>query len=105
MAEICPICDTTMTTGESGCPSCGAPADVEARAERGQRAECPACGSVIWSHVETCPACRARGYPALRPRFGDKALRAPETEAAEETAEGGEGGADGSSADGETEER
>lgn len=89
MPENCTICDQPLGDASIRCTSCGAPTDLDQRVERGARAECPRCGDVIWSHVETCPGCGARGYPALRPRFGDKSERAPETEAAEADAENG----------------
>ncbi len=46
----------------------------------GERSECAVCGAVLWSLAETCVSCHARGYPALRPRLGDKSMGAPEEE-------------------------
>ncbi len=76
--EQCSICETSLDESADVCATCGAPTDD--RAATGDREECPHCGSVIWSHAEKCPSCAARGYPALRPRMGDKSLLLPEDE-------------------------
>ncbi len=73
----CSICDAAMEAGEaSRCAACGAPAGE--RAATGTRMECALCGEVLWSMAETCVHCGEKGYPALRPRLGDKSLGAPD---------------------------
>jgi hypothetical protein len=74
----CFICSTDLHVDAMGCEICGAPTDD--RAASGDRSECSLCGNVLWSLAETCMHCQARGYPALRPRLGDKSLGAPEPE-------------------------
>lgn len=71
----CSICGAGVHVELFTCDSCGAPHDD--RAASGERSECVLCGGVLWSLAETCGHCKARGYPALRPRLGDKSLRAP----------------------------
>jgi hypothetical protein len=60
------------------CRACGAPTDD--RAASGERSECALCSDVLWSLAEACVHCGSKGYPALRPRLGDKSLGAPEEE-------------------------
>jgi hypothetical protein len=74
----CWICGGPIEVEAITCSSCGAPADD--RATSGERSDCSLCGDVLWSLAETCLHCNARGYPALRPRLGDKSLGAPEEE-------------------------
>lgn len=71
----CSICGASVHVEASKCGECAAPQDE--RASSGERSECSRCGEVLWSLAETCPHCGARGYPALRPRLGDKSLGAP----------------------------
>lgn len=71
----CSICGAGVHVELFACDCCGAPQDE--RASSGERSECVLCGGVLWSLAETCGHCKARGYPALRPRLGDKSLRAP----------------------------
>ena len=74
----CSICGTDLHVDAMTCNICGAPADD--RAISGERSECTLCGNVLWSLAETCLFCNARGFPALRPRLGDKSVAAPEHE-------------------------
>lgn len=74
----CSICGAHVHVESMTCETCGAPQDE--RASSGERSTCALCSEVLWSLTETCPHCRARGYPALRPRLGDKSLGAPEEE-------------------------
>lgn len=74
----CSICDGKMEEKAGACPSCGAPAGE--RAATGTKMECALCGGVLWSLAETCIHCGEKGYPALRPKLGDKSLGAPEEE-------------------------
>lgn len=74
----CSICGTYLHVDALSCDSCGAPQDE--RATSGEKSECAVCGAVLWSLAETCVHCRAKGYPALRPRLGDKSLGPPEEE-------------------------
>lgn len=74
----CYICGGFINVEAPMCPDCGAPSDD--RAMSGEPSSCAICGEVLWSLAETCRHCQGRGYPALRPRLGDKSLGAPETE-------------------------
>jgi ribosomal protein L40E len=74
----CSICGVYVQVDALTCHTCGAPTDD--RALSGQRSICSLCGEVLWSLAERCQRCEAKGYPALRPRMGDKSLRAPEAE-------------------------
>jgi len=74
----CSICGAKLHVEVMMCDTCGAPQDE--RASSGERSECALCGKVLWSLAETCLHCKRRGYPALRPRLGDKSLGAPEEE-------------------------
>jgi len=74
----CPICGTYVHVDAMTCDACGAPADD--RALSGERSACAVCGGVLWSLTETCVHCQAKGYPALRPKLGDKSLGPPEEE-------------------------
>lgn len=74
----CSICGAYVDVDALTCHACGAPSDD--RAASGARSECTICGGIVWSLSEACVHCRARGYPALRPRLGDKSLGAPERE-------------------------
>jgi hypothetical protein len=74
----CTICGTHLHPEVMSCTNCGAPTDD--RAYSGERSDCGLCGGVVWSLAETCVHCLARGYPALKPRLGDKSLGAPEEE-------------------------
>jgi hypothetical protein len=74
----CSICGAGLRVSDMSCTNCGAPADD--RAASGERSECTLCGDVLWSLAETCLHCHSRGFPALRPRLGDKAVGAPERE-------------------------
>ena len=78
MTDRCAICESELSKDASACGTCGAPTDVAERRERGERSECPECGGALWSQAERCPSCGARGYPALRPRFGDKSVAGPD---------------------------
>ena len=73
----CSICGAYLEADAWTCPDCGAPADQ--RAASGDGSRCSLCGEVLWSLAETCVHCGSRGYPALRPRLGDKSLGAPES--------------------------
>ncbi len=72
----CSICDEQLGVEDLSCRACGAPTDD--RAVSGEASDCALCGGVLWSLAETCVHCKAKGYPALRPRLGDKSLGAPE---------------------------
>ncbi len=72
----CSICGEYLDVEAMTCRSCGAPTDD--RATSGERSECSICSGVLWSLVETCLHCKAKGYPALRPELGDKSRGAPE---------------------------
>lgn len=74
----CWICGVAIDVEAMTCSDCGAPADD--RATSGERSECSLCTGVLWSLAETCVHCEGKGYPALRPRLGDKSLGAPEGE-------------------------
>ena len=74
----CTICGADLHVDAMGCDACGAPTDD--RAASGDRSDCTLCGDALWSLAETCLHCGGRGYPALRPRLGDKSLGAPEEE-------------------------
>ncbi len=74
----CIICGTYLHVDALKCNSCGAPQDERARS--GEKSHCAICDAVLWSLAETCVQCNAHGYPALRPRLGDKSLGAPEEE-------------------------
>ncbi len=74
----CSICGANMHPEAMTCQACGAPTDD--RAVSGERSECSLCSGVLWSLSETCVHCEGKGYPALRPRLGDKSLGAPEEE-------------------------
>ncbi len=74
----CSICSADVHVDAMACGACGSPTDD--RAQSGERSQCTLCGGVLWSLAETCVHCGARGYPALRPRLGDKSLGAPEEE-------------------------
>jgi len=71
----CSICHTDQDDGTAKCSACGAP--LGGSAVSGQAAHCSLCGEALWSMAETCVHCGARGYPALRPRMGDRSLKAP----------------------------
>lgn len=71
----CSICGAALHVSDMTCTNCGAPADD--RAASGDRSECSLCGDVLWSLAETCLHCQSRGFPALRPRLGDKSVGAP----------------------------
>lgn len=75
----CSICGAGIGRDVAECASCGAPRGDGAAA--GERSACALCGGVLWSLSETCVHCEAKGYPALRPRLGDKSLGSPEKEA------------------------
>ena len=75
---ICSICGNNVYVDAYTCHGCGAPADD--RAASGEGSECNLCGGVLWSLAEACVHCEGKGYPALRPRLGDKSLGAPENE-------------------------
>ena len=72
----CAICGGSLAAGAVSCTNCGAPATD--RASEGESSECRLCNEKLWSLSETCVHCGARGYPALRPRLGDKSLFAPD---------------------------
>lgn len=74
----CSICGEQLGVEALSCGACSAPTDD--RATSGEASECALCGGVLWSLAETCSHCKAKGYPALRPRLGDKSLGAPEEE-------------------------
>jgi len=74
----CTVCGADLYVDAMGCDACGAPTDD--RAASGDRSDCTLCGKALWSLAETCLHCGAKGYPALRPRLGDKSLGAPEEE-------------------------
>jgi len=74
----CSICGADLHVSDMVCTQCGAPTDD--RAYSGERSECAICGDVLWSLAETCRHCSARGFPALRPRLGDRSIGAPEAE-------------------------
>ncbi len=74
----CSICGKYLAVEAMTCRTCGAPTDD--RATSGERSECSICSGVLWSLVETCVHCNAKGYPALRPKLGDKSRGAPEEE-------------------------
>lgn len=72
----CSICGAKLDAGAASCGACGAP--TAERAAHGERSECRLCGATLWSLTEKCVHCGGQGYPALRPRLGDKSLGAPE---------------------------
>ncbi len=74
----CSICDSYMDVDAWTCHACGAPADD--RAASGEGSQCALCGGVLWSLSEACVHCGGKGYPALRPRLGDKSVGAPGNE-------------------------
>ncbi|NIR44975.1 MAG: hypothetical protein GWN53_11160 [Gammaproteobacteria bacterium] len=74
----CSICGAYIEVDARNCAGCGAPADD--RAASGERSECALCEEILWSLAEKCVHCGGKGYPALRPRLGDKSLGAPESE-------------------------
>lgn len=76
MSGTCAVCDAPRAAAEGPCAACGAPAGE--RAKTGVKGTCKVCGGVLWSMTETCPGCGAKGYPALRAKFGDKSLKAPD---------------------------
>jgi len=78
MALSCSICGAALDADALTCSACAAPTGADQRAASGTRAQCAACAAVLWSLAERCPSCGARGYPALRPRLGDKSLGAPD---------------------------
>ncbi len=78
----CSICGAGIEAGTKACAACGAP--TSDRAATGERSACPICDGTLWSMAETCVHCGAKGYPALRPRLGDKFLGAPDEEEASE---------------------
>ena len=73
----CSICGAYLEVDAWTCHACGAPADD--RAASGDGSRCALCGDVLWSLAEKCVHCGGKGYPALRPRLGDKSLGAPES--------------------------
>jgi ribosomal protein L40E len=74
----CSICGADLHMDAMSCNACGAPTDD--RAASGERSQCALCSDVLWSLAEACVHCGSKGYPALRPRLGDKSLGAPEEE-------------------------
>ena len=80
MTRRCPSCGVELAAFAVRC-SCGATLP-EARDLRSDpdRPACGMCGAAVPLMSETCPACGARGYPALRPRRSQKSLGAPETD-------------------------
>ncbi len=76
---------------ERYCPRCGAPLDAfavrcrcgeelpEARDAQSDpdRPHCARCGGALPLLTETCPACGARGFPALRARRSPKSFGPP----------------------------
>ncbi len=74
----CSLCGADLHVDTMSCNACGAPTDD--RAASGERSECALCSDVLWSLAEACVHCGSKGYPALRPRLGDKSLGAPEEE-------------------------
>ena len=77
-AMDCAICGYDLHVDSMNCNACGAPTDD--RATSGEKSECSLCGEVLWSLSESCVHCGGRGYPALRPRLGDKSVGAPQGE-------------------------
>ena len=73
--STCTVCQAQLPEGATACSACGAPADASERG--GEKTECRVCGGMLWSKAETCIHCDARGYPALRPKMGDKSEGAP----------------------------
>jgi primosomal protein N' len=65
----CTVCGHELESGAGSCDMCGAP--VGSRAATGVKSACHACGTDLWSLTETCPRCGEKGYPGLRPSFGD----------------------------------
>lgn len=76
MSGTCTVCGAGRPDAKGPCPACGAPPGD--RANTGVRGACKVCGGVLWSMTETCPGCGAKGYPALRAKFGDRSLKAPD---------------------------
>ncbi|MHC4709352.1 MAG: double zinc ribbon domain-containing protein [Planctomycetota bacterium] len=66
----CAVCEREVESRAERCGTCGAP--VGPRAATGVKSACHACGSDLWSLSETCPRCGEKGYPGLRPSFGDR---------------------------------
>jgi hypothetical protein len=74
----CSICGAPLGAEAASCKACGAPTDD--RADAGEKSQCALCDGLLWSLVEACVHCGGKGYPALRPRLGDKSLGAPDGE-------------------------
>jgi hypothetical protein len=74
MTRQCPSCGRELAAFAVRC-GCGTELP-EARDLRSDpdHPSCGTCGAAITLMTETCPACSARGYPALRPRRSRKSL-------------------------------
>jgi hypothetical protein len=79
MTRRCQGCGKEVPAFDVRC-SCGAEL-AEARDRRSipDRPSCNLCGAELALMIETCPACGADGYPALRSRKGKKSLGSEET--------------------------
>lgn len=74
MTRQCPSCHKELPAFTVRC-SCGAElAEVRDRRSIPDQPSCNVCGAGLALMTETCPACGADGYPALRSRKGKKSL-------------------------------
>ena len=77
MTRQCPSCGRELAAFAVRC-SCGhtLPEAKDLRSDP-DHPSCGTCGAPLALMTETCHACGARGYPALRPRRSQKSLGAP----------------------------
>lgn len=81
MTRHCPKCDASLDALQTRCGECGhVLPESQDRRSQPESPQCGVCSAAIALMTQTCPACGATGYPALRPRRGRKSLGSPDAE-------------------------
>lgn len=77
MDRRCAACGSPLEAYAVRC-RCGAETpEAQDALSHPESPRCALCGETIALMDEACPACGARGFPALRPRRGKKSLGPP----------------------------